>query len=100
VIELASNVLRHGDTGSGVTCGLRLEVSDDRIDARLSGTGGTAIDLLADAAAGRALQNRAMPDELSESGRGIALIQALVDELEYTRDGNVNRWHIVRTLWS
>ncbi|MBC7590774.1 MAG: hypothetical protein H7226_06980 [Salinibacterium sp.] len=40
LIELASNVLRHGNSGSGVTCGLRLEVSDDRIDARLNDTGG------------------------------------------------------------
>lgn len=101
LIELASNVFRYADTGSGVTCGLRLEVSDVSLDARLSDTGATAAELFAAKIPGAAgLDARQMPDELSESGRGIALIQALVDELEYTRDGDLNRWHISRRLRS
>lgn len=101
LIELASNVFRHADTGSGVTCGLRLEVSDVVLDARLTDTGPTAVELVAATTPGAAgLDAREMPDELSESGRGIALIQALVDELEYTRDGKLNHWHIARRLRS
>lgn len=112
LIELASNVLRHADTGCGVTCGLRLEVSEDRIDARLIDTGAIVTELLAatdrptdapidtEAALAGVLDTREMPDALCESGRGIALIQALVDELDYVRDGDVNHWHIVRTLRS
>ena len=38
-----------------------------------------------------------MPEELAESGRGIALIQALVDELEYVRSGSSNHWRISRS---
>jgi serine/threonine-protein kinase RsbW len=37
-----------------------------------------------------------MPDELDESGRGIPFIQALVDTLEYRRDGEHNIWTIAR----
>ncbi|TFD61516.1 ATP-binding protein [Cryobacterium suzukii] len=101
LIELASNVFRHADTGSGVTCGLRLEVSDVSLDARLSDTGATSKELFAVKIPGSAgVDAREMPDGLSESGRGIALIQALVDELEYSRDGDLNHWHIVRALRS
>jgi serine/threonine-protein kinase RsbW len=89
LIELASNVLRHAAGGSGVRCDLIIEVTDGRIEARLSDTGLTGdIDLLP----------RAMPDDLSEAGRGIPLIQALVDELEYARSGSLNHWRISRTL--
>ncbi|WP_105033696.1 ATP-binding protein [Cryobacterium aureum] len=101
LIELASNVIRYADTGSGVTCGLRVEVSDVALDARLSDTGATAAELFAAGVSGAAgLDLRQMPDELSESGRGIALIQALVDKLEYTRNGDLNHWHIARKLGS
>ena len=101
LIELTTNVLRHADVGDGVTCALRLEVNHDFIDARLEDTGAPATELLyTPLDADSQLGNRVMPDELSESGRGIALIQALVDELDYRRDDNVNHWHIVRTLRS
>jgi len=35
-----------------------------------------------------------MPAELAESGRGMALIQALVDDLHYERVGDRNLWSI------
>ncbi len=59
----------------------------DRVEARFTDTGRpTLVDLAA----------AAMPGELAEDGRGLALARAAVDELSYERDGAVNRWRIVR----
>ncbi|MFC0681791.1 ATP-binding protein [Lysobacter korlensis] len=89
LVELASNVIRHANDGSGVSCTLRIENRGDRIEATLvdSGKPGTVC-----------ISATEMPDDLSESGRGIPLIRALVDELDYGRDGGVNRWYIMRRL--
>ena len=87
LIELASNVMRHADPGSGVLCTLTIETFPDRIEATLSDTGEPGDVQLAD---------RSMPDALAESGRGIPLIQALVDELRYDRTDGLNRWYITR----
>lgn len=86
--ELAANVLRHADDGSGITCRLAVVVSGDRLEATLtdSGTPGNV-----------RLAGRSMPDGDAESGRGIPLIQALVDDLDYDRVDGLNRWRIART---
>ncbi|MEO8744033.1 MAG: ATP-binding protein [Candidatus Dormiibacterota bacterium] len=44
------------------------------------------------------LLNRGMPDPLSESGRGLAMANSLLDELGYRRDGELNRWRLVKRL--
>ncbi len=89
LIELTSNVIRHAAGGAGVRCDLSIAVGDDRIEATLIDTGEAgSIDLLP----------RGMPDDLSEQGRGMPLIRALVDELEYSRAGARNYWRISRTL--
>ena len=89
LIELASNVMRHADPGSGVLCTLTIETFPDRIEATLSDTGEPGDVQLVD---------RSMPEELAESGRGIPLIQALVDELRYDRADGLNHWYITRQL--
>ncbi|MCU1534628.1 MAG: hypothetical protein JWR53_1109 [Glaciihabitans sp.] len=87
LIELTANVLRHADPGKEVTCTVQVETFSDRIEATLSDTG----------AAGEVeLIERDMPHSLSESGRGIPLIQALVDELDYSRVGATNMWRMTR----
>lgn len=88
LIELSSNVIRHADDGSGVQCVLTVGVSDARIEARLTDTG-VANDV--------ELDGRTMPEVFAESGRGIALIKALVDEVEYVRSGSINHWRISRS---
>jgi serine/threonine-protein kinase RsbW len=70
-----------------VTCVLSVTRGPDGLQATLADT--------ADAG-GVVLVEREMPEELSESGRGIALIQALVDELRYERIDDRNVWSIRR----
>jgi serine/threonine-protein kinase RsbW len=87
LIELASNVIQHAAGEGGVTCVLSVDADENRLSASLADT--------ADAG-GVVLLDRSMPDELSESGRGIALIQALVDDLRYERVDERNVWSISR----
>lgn len=89
LIELASNVLQHANTGAGVTCNLQLQISAEQIVATLRDSGASAVT---------GIPHAGMPDELAEGGRGLPLIHALVDELDYQRDGDINQWRIVRRL--
>lgn len=89
LIELASNVIQYANAGTGVSCRVSVETQDDQISASLCDSG---------KAADVELDGRRMPDGMAESGRGIALIQALVDELTYSRDDDVNHWEITRRL--
>ena len=91
LIELASNVIQYANAGTGVSCRVSVETQDDQISASLCDSG---------KAADVELDGRRMPDGMAESGRGIALIQALVDELTYSRDDDVNHWEITRKLAS
>ncbi|MDQ1582775.1 MAG: serine/threonine-protein kinase RsbW [Microbacteriaceae bacterium] len=89
LVELVGNVICHADSGSGVSCTLSIEILENRIEALLSDTGEPG-DV--------ELRGREMPEEFAESGRGIPLIQALVDELSYEREGGLNRWRIAKRL--
>ena len=89
LVELAGNVVEHADDGCGVTCTIRVTAADDALAALLQDTG-RATDV--------ELTPRAMPDVLAERGRGIPLIQRLVDDIAYERDGALNSWRIERRL--
>ena len=89
LIELMSNVFRHADSGKGITCTLTVRISEDAIDASISDTGESG-DIK--------LTNTLMPDEFEESGRGFALIKALVHELSYERENEHNNWKITRRI--
>jgi serine/threonine-protein kinase RsbW len=87
LIELASNIFRHADSGKGVSCALSIDISPQSIEANLKDTGEPGdIELV----------NLSMPEEFAESGRGLALIRALVDEFTYERVDDHNFWRIAR----
>lgn len=87
LIELASNVIEHADDGRGVTCVITVQVDGEKLSANLSDT----------AEAGEIqVVGRVMPSADAESGRGIALVQMLVDDLQYERVGENNLWSIRR----
>jgi serine/threonine-protein kinase RsbW len=88
IIELASNVIRHADSGAGVTWTLVLGASERELVASMDDTGIAAeLDL-----------DREMPEVYAESGRGIPLLRALMDDVVYERRGHLNHWLLRRTL--
>jgi len=92
LLELASNVVKHADGGSGLWCTLEIDAHPEHIEATVLDDG--------EPSDAQILLPREMPDELAESGRGIAMIQALVDDLTYSREGTTNRWSISRRFAS
>ncbi|MCJ1715477.1 ATP-binding protein [Microbacterium sp. M1A1_1b] len=87
LVELASNVVEHAGGGERVACSLSLAVSGDGLQAELTDDGRPAsVDPSA----------ATLPDAAAESGRGLALVGMVVDELRYERDGDRNRWTVRR----
>jgi serine/threonine-protein kinase RsbW len=88
VIEVAGNVVEHGQPQGRVSWTFRLAVLPDRLEGSLSdsgeeypgGTWGTE-----------------MPDDLlQEDGRGLALATAVLDRLDYRRADDVNHWTMLK----
>ncbi|MDQ2923204.1 MAG: ATP-binding protein [Candidatus Dormibacteraeota bacterium] len=87
--EIGANVLTHGrpnHAGPPVEYDLRLEYATAR--ATLVDRGPAVTDFL----------TREMPDPSSEAGRGLPLARWLLDELVYQRDGEANKWVLVKKL--
>lgn len=82
VIEIAGNVVEHGRPVRQVHWTFRLRLRDDVLEGVLSDDGHEYEGDL----------SSLMPDPLSESGRGIALAQAALDELHYAREDERNVW--------
>ena len=84
VIEIATNVVEHAE---GATWSFTLVVTTTRLQGTLTDDG-PAFDGDLDAA---------LPDDLlAESGRGLPMARALLDELTYQRTEQTNRWLMVR----
>lgn len=85
VLEVSNNILTHGSPStmsvavSGDSRQLEAELTDD----------GAAADLDLDAVA--------LPDDLTESGRGLAMVQLAVDEVCHDYHGGRNHWHLRRS---
>jgi serine/threonine-protein kinase RsbW len=86
IAEIHGNVVRHGRPPGQVVYAFTLTVRPDRLVGFLADTGAPAPDLSAVSVA----------DELAESGRGLWLARATLDELEYARHGDRNTWKLVR----
>jgi serine/threonine-protein kinase RsbW len=85
IVELAANVIQHADEGNGVTATVVVTVDGERIRGSVADSSSASSVTLAP---------REMPDEMAESGRGIAFIQRLVDVLHYERRDGENLWMI------
>jgi serine/threonine-protein kinase RsbW len=87
--EIGSNVLTHGrPRGTTRPVEYALHLDDDEIVASLTDSGPPAHEHL----------GREMPGLEHEDGRGLAMARSLLDELGYERDGDLNRWRLVKRL--
>ena len=87
--EIGSNVLTHGQpAGSNRPVEYALRLDGATVVASLSDSGPPVHEHL----------SREMPAPESEDGRGLAMARSLLDDLGYERDGNVNRWRLVKRL--
>jgi serine/threonine-protein kinase RsbW len=87
LIELASNVIQHATSSTAIVCHLEITADETTIRA-----------VLVDSADPPEIDAgpREMPDEFAESGRGLAFIQALVDDFAHHRDRGRNVWTIAK----
>lgn len=89
VSEVATNMVQHSGDTSPVTVSVDLRLSADELRAVLVDTAPPAsIDW----------HGVAMPDIDAESGRGLALARAVLDEFVHTYDERGNTWTLVRRL--
>ena len=88
--EIGTNVLNYGRPQSGPDTAVEyiLDLAGDLVEARFADHGAPLHNQL----------TNEMPGPLSESGRGIAIAQQALDELVYVREGEVNRWRLVKRL--
>jgi serine/threonine-protein kinase RsbW len=88
IIEIANNVVEYGRPEGEVRWKFTIRVHEDQIEAELDDTGQSFTPE----------RGRAMPGEDAEGGRGLALAEALLDQIEFNRVDDTNHWRMVRRL--
>jgi serine/threonine-protein kinase RsbW len=90
LLELAGNVIEHAEGSERLLCDLTLRRTSTALEAALGDSG----------AAVQVPFRRTMPDpeQMAESGRGIAMIELLMDDFSYEHDAAGNRWRLVMRL--
>jgi serine/threonine-protein kinase RsbW len=88
VIEVAGNVVEHGQPQGRVSWSFQLSVLPDRLEAQLSDSG--------EEYPGGTWGTEMPADLLQEDGRGLALATAVLDSLEYERSSGANHWTMLR----
>jgi serine/threonine-protein kinase RsbW len=91
VIEAASNVVQHAvpESTTPVELGVDISVTPVRLEARVSAFGA--------ASPGPLNTDASMPDGEAESGRGLALIRALVTTVTFKRQDGTNTWTLSKS---
>lgn len=89
VSEVLTNMVQHGDAPTEVTLRVDIVIAEDELRATMSDTAPPApIDW----------HGVTMPGADSESGRGLALARAALDEFTHSYDDTGNVWHLRRRL--
>lgn len=91
VMEILGNIVQHAyaldESGSPETRRFDLTLTAGS-DAVVASFGDDGVPMALD------LSEVAMPDEYAESGRGLAMAMAAVDDLSYDRQGGRNHWRL------
>lgn len=87
VSEIGSNIIEHSGGGQPVRVRMVVTVGPETISVVLNDDGRPVAADLAMAA---------MPEELSERGRGLAIVHRVVDRVRYSRDHDGNHWTLMR----
>jgi len=87
VSEIGSNIVEHSGGGQPVRIRMVVTVGPETISVVLDDDGrAVAPDLTV----------AAMPEELSERGRGLAIVHRVMDRVRYSRDHDGNHWTLMR----
>lgn len=90
LVELTGNVIEHAaERTPDLVCHIEVIVDAAAVRVDVQDAGGEVeVDFA----------GIAMPGDTAESGRGIPMIRALVDEFAYERRDAVNHWRLVRLV--
>lgn len=91
IIELATNIFLYSEVTGRISCEIVVEIHSNKVSVTMTDNGDLA-DLEFD--------EHVMPDEFSESGRGIPLVRALVDHFSYENTDRKNTWKISKKIHS